>query len=236
MTKAATAALVARIRRLMGEGGYAHNDRLPAERQLCEVLGVSRNRLRTALKSMEESGLIWRHIGRGTFVGARPVLNLEDVMFLRDQVSAPQIVAVRFTIEPDLARLAASHATSRDLDHLRSCAEQCRKARDWREYEATDHNLHHAIARASKNQLFLYFFETLNVVRRSMVWGQTRTTRKPARDYCSFTQHDQIVSAIAARDGDEAARAMTRHLESVYERILPELRLGTSPEAAGAAR
>lgn len=223
MTRASTEALVARIRRLMGEGGYTHNDRLPAERALCEQLGVSRNRLRTALKSMEASGLIWRHIGRGTFVGARPVLNLEDVMFLRDQVSPAQIVAVRFTIEPELARLAASHATSRDLDLLRGCAEQCRKARDWREYEATDHNLHHAIARASKNQLFLYFFETLNVVRRSMVWGQARSSRKPAKDYCSFTQHDRIVSAVAARDGDGAAEAMTEHLHSVYQRVLPDL-------------
>lgn len=218
-----TGTLVARIRHLMGEGGYAHNDRLPPERKLCEQLGVSRNQLRTALKSMEESGLIWRHIGRGTFVGARPVLNLEDVMFLRDQVSASQIVAVRFTIEPELARLASAHATARDLDHLRACADQCRKARDWREYEASDHNLHHAIARASKNQLFLYFFETLNVVRRSMVWGQTRTSRKPAQDYCSFAQHDRIVAAVAARDRTEAADAMTGHLRSVYERVLPNL-------------
>lgn len=223
MDKTSTAALVVRIRRLMGDGGYTHNDRLPPERVLCDQLGVSRSQLRTALKAMEASGLIWRHVGRGTFVGERPVLNLEDVTFLRDQVSPAQIVSVRITIEPELARLAAVNASASDRDLVIRCAAQCREAKDWREYEASDNNLHHAIARASKNQLFLYFFQTLNVVRRSMVWGQTRTSEAPPADYCSFVQHDEIVTAMMDRDGDQAARSMAGHLRSVYKRVLPGL-------------
>jgi DNA-binding GntR family transcriptional regulator len=38
--------------------------------------------MRAALQILEEDGLVWRHVGLGTFVGARPVLNLEDVMLL----------------------------------------------------------------------------------------------------------------------------------------------------------
>lgn len=214
--------LAQQLRDLFDSSGYRHNDRLPPERQLCLSLGTTRNRLRGALAELEAEGRIWRHVGRGTFVGSRPVLNLSDITYLRDQIDPQQVVAVRFTIEPELCRLAARHANKSDCEQLRLCAERCRAAEDWRTYEACDNNLHHAIARAAHNQLFQYFFETLNSVRRSIVWGQPRATRKPDHDYSSFAQHDAIVSAIVNKDDDQAAHLMTAHLNSVYARLLPE--------------
>lgn len=186
------------------------------------MLGTTRNKLRGALAELEAQGRIWRHVGRGTFVGSRPVLNLTDVTYLRDQIKAEQVVAVRFSIEPDLCRMAASHANKSDREQLKLCADRCRNAEDWRNYEAWDNNLHLAIARATHNQLFQYFFETLNSVRRSIVWGQPRSTRKPAKGYSSFIEHEAIVSAIAEGDGEMAAQMMTEHLKSVYSRSLPE--------------
>ncbi|MGA9252822.1 MAG: FCD domain-containing protein, partial [Roseobacter sp.] len=150
------------------------------------------------------------------------VLNLQDVTYLRDLIKPEQVVSVRFTIEPELSRLAALNATRSDREQMVLCAERCRNAQDWRTYEAWDNNLHHAIARSTRNQLFLYFFETLNSVRRSIVWGQPRETRGPSRDYVSFAEHDEIVSAITTKDGDAAARAMNLHLRSVYSRVLPD--------------
>lgn len=211
-----------RLRALIDNAGYRHNDRVPPERELCEKLGTTRNQVRKALAELEAQGRVWRHVGRGTFVGARPVLNLKDVTYLRDQIKPEQVVSVRFTIEPELSRLAARHATRSDREQMMLCADRCRKAEDWRTYEAWDNHLHHAIARATRNQLFLYFFETLNSVRRSIVWGQPRETRGPSHDYSSFSEHDTIVSAITAKDGDAAAQAMRVHLQSVYSRVLPE--------------
>jgi DNA-binding FadR family transcriptional regulator len=102
------------------------------------------------------------------------------------------------------------------------CAERCRTAADWRGYEAWDNNLHQAIARATYNKLFIYYFDTLNAVRRSIVWGQPRKTIRPAEDYSSFHEHDEIVAAIASKDPELAARKMSVHLESVYSRIFPQ--------------
>lgn len=211
-----------RLRDLIDNAGYRLNDRIPPERDLCERLGTTRNQLRKALADLEAQGRIWRHVGRGTFVGARPVLNLQDVTYLRDQIKPEHVVSVRLNIEPELARLAASNATSSDREQLKICSRRCQDAEDWRTYEAWDHNLHHTIARATRNQLYLYFFETLNSVRRSIVWGQPRDTRGPCRDYSSFEQHRKIVAAIVSRDSDRAAEEMRRHLQSVYSRIQPE--------------
>lgn len=214
--------LTQRLRELIDNAGFRHNDRIPPERVLCESLGTTRNQLRKALAELEAQGRIWRHVGRGTFVGARPVLNLKDVTYLRDQIKPEQVVAVRFDIEPELSWLAAHHASKSDCEQMKICAEKCRSAEDWRTYEAWDNNLHHAIARATRNQLYLYFFETLNSVRRSIVWGQPRETRGPAAYYSSFLEHDEIVAAITAGQADLAAKAMRHHLRSVYSRLLPE--------------
>lgn len=214
--------LALRLRDLIDSAGYRHNDRVPPERELCARLGIKRNQLRQALAELEAEGLIWRHVGRGTFVGSRPVLNLQDVTYLGDQIKPAQVVRVRFTIEPELCRLAAAHATRSDREQMKLCAERCQSAEDWRTYEAWDNNLHHAIARSTRNQLFLYFFETLNSVRRAIVWGQPRETLKPPQGYSSFREHDEIVSAITEGDGTRAAQAMVGHLRSVYSRVLPE--------------
>lgn len=214
--------LAARLRQVIISEGYGLSDRLPPERELCETLGVTRHQLRSALIILEKDGLIWRHVGRGTFVGPRPVLNLDEVAYLRDLVTPSQMAAVRLSIEPELARMAAKHATPADLEQLRTCAERCRSATDWRGYEAWDTYLHQAIARAAHNKLYLYFFETLNVVRRSMVWGQPRTTSGPARDYSSFDQHEAIVAAISNKNPARASLEMRTHLHAVYARLYPE--------------
>lgn len=219
-----TEQLVQQIRQMIASDGYAHNDRLPPERQMCAMLDVTRNQLRSALAALESRGLIWRHVGRGTFVGERPVLNLEDVAYLRELVTPPQVASVRLVIEPELARLAATQSSASDREELRDCAGRCRGSSDWRSYEAWDNKFHFAVARSAKNKLFLYYFETLNVVRRSMVWGQPRKTPKPPKNYSSFVEHDLIVQAIEENDGDRAALCMRQHLDSVYGRILPSLK------------
>ena len=223
MTRARTPELPDRIRDFIRREGYGHNDKLPPERTLSDQLKVSRGELRRGLSVLEADGVIWRHVGRGTFVGARPVLNLADVAYLKDLVNPDQVVAVRLIVEPEMARLAARDASPPDIERIRSCARRCREAMDWRGYEAWDNNLHHAIAMATRNKLLIYLFETVNVVRRSKVWGQRRASKRPSRDYQSFGEHDAIVTAIALHQEDEAGAAMRLHLRSVYSRILPSL-------------
>ena len=47
------------------------NSRLPPERELCRALGVTRTAVRNALATLEAEGQLWRHVGKGTFVGTR---------------------------------------------------------------------------------------------------------------------------------------------------------------------
>ncbi|MEM9248765.1 MAG: FadR/GntR family transcriptional regulator [Pseudomonadota bacterium] len=212
-------ALSQRLRQYLATEGFAHSDRIPAERQLAAEFHVSRAVLRKALTKLEDDGLIWRHVGRGTFVGPRPVHNLNDLAYLKDVARPSQLIEARIAIEPELARLASLHAVSTDFAQMREWAERSRRAPDWRSYEASDTNLHNAIARATKNKLLIHLFDELNTVRRAIVWNQQRTTSKPAKDHFSFDQHDAIVDAIENHDPAEAALRMRDHLRSVRDNM-----------------
>jgi GntR family uxuAB operon transcriptional repressor len=199
------------------------NSRLPPERELCRELGTSRTELRKALAVLEAEGQIWRHVGRGTFIGARPVLNLSDVEYLSGQTSPAQVMESRLAIEPQLARLAALHGTKADFAEMRLCNRRCRAAREWRVYEAWDNKFHRAVAAATHNTVLVSLFDTLNTVRRSTVWGQLRSTTLPPADHASFHEHDALYEAIAGRDPDLAAESMRIHLRSVRDRVLSSL-------------
>jgi DNA-binding FadR family transcriptional regulator len=221
MDAALTERVVEQIKHFIDEQRLGHNQKLPPERQFCRLLGVSRVELRKALAAMEADGLIWRHVGRGTFIGSRPVHNLDDLDFLRQLANPAQMMDARLAIEPALAALAARDGTPSNFDEIRECNCRCRAAEEWRSYEAWDNKFHHAIAKATHNKVLLYLFDTFNVVRRSVVWGQVRTTKRPAPDHFSFDQHDAILAAIEARDATEAAAQMRAHLRTVRERVLP---------------
>lgn len=223
MDESSEAALEQRLRDYIAAEGFDHNERLPPERSLAAAFGVGRAPLRRALAALEREGLIWRHVGRGTFIGARPVLNMDDVAYLGGLVSPAQVMEARLALEPELARIAAVRATPADIEALRVRSRRCVEAGDWRGYEARDNLFHHAVAGAARNKLLMHLFETLNVVRRTIVWSQRRETQRPPADHFSFAQHEAIVEAIARRDAAEAAAAMRAHIATVREKVLPAL-------------
>lgn len=215
--------LAARLRQYLEDRGFDHSDRIPPERQLTGEFGVTRSELRKALAELEHDGLIWRHVGRGTFVGARPVHNLNDLAYLKQLARPSHLLEARLAIEPELARLAALQGVTADFVHIRTWAERSRNAADWRCYEASDTHLHNAIARATHNKLLIHLFNELNTVRRAIVWDQRRTNSKPPEDHFSFKQHDSIVEAIENREPAESARRMREHLRSVKDHLLPSM-------------
>ncbi|MEL0252207.1 MAG: GntR family transcriptional regulator, partial [Novosphingobium sp.] len=97
-----------RLKVLLDQTVERGEDRLPPEPKLSEELGVSRGRLRTLLKRLESEGAIWRHVGKGTFVGPRKLVDSNPVAA---SFSVDDILQARTALEPQLAALAAIHCT-----------------------------------------------------------------------------------------------------------------------------
>ncbi len=212
---------VTQLRAFLAQTDYPPNGRLPPERRLCEKLGVTRTALRKALATLESEGQVWRHVGRGTFVGIRPIESNKSAPFVTSLTSPAEVMETRLLMEPELARLAALNATSTDIDEMEHCIRKTKAAREWRVYEIWDNKLHRTIAQATHNTLLLSLFDNLNTVRRAVVWGRLRVTRlTPDLNHHSFGEHDAIVQAIAERDRTLAANGMRRHLETVKRKLL----------------
>jgi len=206
------------LREFLADQEIALNGRLPPERQLCAELGLTRGRLRKAMAVLEAEGQVWRHVGRGTFFGPRPIMNLTDIEYLNAHSRPTEVMEARMAIEPQLAKLAAVHGTPSHFTELRRCIKLCKSAGEWRVYESWDNNFHQAVAKATCNKLLISLFDTLNIVRRSTVWGQLRSTKLPPANHASFEEHDAIYEAIAARDAEAASDRMREHLRTVRTR------------------
>jgi DNA-binding FadR family transcriptional regulator len=218
-----------RLRELVLDEQYAPGDRLPPERDLIELIGVGRSALRRGLDHLEREGLIWRHVGKGTFV-ANGAANTNAIQGGSDpfvgigtQLTPFRLMRARITIEPAIAREATVNASRDAVAQIRGALERGRAAASWAEYERQDDLFHRAVAEAADNALLLVLFDGLNRVRRDISMGAvTRDTSRPPADHPSFAQHDEIAEAIENREPEQANKAMRRHLQSVASRLFGE--------------
>jgi DNA-binding FadR family transcriptional regulator len=209
------------LRAYLAQHDLPPNAQLPPERELCDLLGVSRGELRKALAVLEDNGELWRHVGKGTFIGARPVEEFKSIADIAAASNPREVMQARLAIEPVLAHEAALHATLADIREMRQCLKASRLAETWRQYENCDNRLHRLVAEATHNTVLIALFDTLNAVRRTVVWGRLRNSSpKPPPDHHSFHEHEILVEAITERDLKAAALAMDRHLHSVEAHLL----------------
>lgn len=210
------------IRDYLQQSSFAQQDRLPPERELAAMLGLTRNRLRTGLKKLAAEGVIWRHIGKGTFFGPRlrPAGMPFPVDPLQDLTNPREVMAARLAIEPPLARLAALQATGRDLLEIGNCLDQMAEVRDWSNWELLDCRLHRAIAQGAGNALMLVMFDTVQANRNKETWGRLREPIQLASAFQRASgEHAAIVQALRDRDADAAEAAMRTHLRAVERSI-----------------
>ncbi len=206
---------------LLASGRFPVNSRLPPERRLTGDLGLSRSALREGLDVLEAQGRIWRHVGRGTFVGNRPLDPPASLSVITSQTSPTEVLEVRLLIEPMLARLAALRATDADIGHMEHLLERSEAARDPKTWELWDGRLHRMVAEAAHNRLLLSLFDAFNAMRSQKTWGKLRQaalTPERRETYCRH--HRAYVSAIARRDPRRAEELMRRHIEAVRADLL----------------
>lgn len=216
------AALV-QLRAYLSQGDKAPNRRLPAERELATLVGKSRGELRKALAVLEAEGLIWRHVGKGTFVALGKPFETYNLAEIARRSNPREVMLARLTFEPAIAAEAAINASPIDLNDLKSCAIDSRNAQTWREYEACDNRFHKLIADSTHNRITSAVFDVLSGIRRAVVWGRLREDRdRPPAGHHSFEEHDCIIAALADRDPAAASAAMPTYLGSVERKLFFE--------------
>jgi DNA-binding FadR family transcriptional regulator len=137
-----------------------------------------------------------------------------------------EVLEIRLAIEPTMARLAALRASQSDMRKLKRLGDETRDAKQSAAYEQADADFHRAVAEASRNGLFLALFDMLSRSQRDASWQHLgENGRCYKRQSVHAACHQDIVDAIAARDGLRAQDAMYRHLSDVqmhlYQHAFP---------------
>jgi DNA-binding FadR family transcriptional regulator len=207
------------LRKMLDNGNYPIGARLPAERDLCVELNVSRTVLRTALARLEAEGRLWRSVGQGTFAGSRPVKTGSAIVLASAVTSPAEIMEVRLVIEPQGAFHAAVRATEDDIAHLRHCLLKLENSPYDANYARWDSTFHRGIFEAAHNSLFLMLFDAVNDVRNQASWSNVWARMLPPNHAEFSRQHQRIVDAISSRDPAAAQESMRAHLLLVREAI-----------------
>ncbi len=217
----ATKTLLERLNRMIADGRFPEQSRLPAERELAQELAVTRSNLRKALSLLEAEGKIWRHVGKGTFVGNPPTEKSLQLSSLTRFTNPMEIMEVRLVIEPRLAGFAAMRATPAMITKMYRCIEKSELSTDIGAYELWDATLHRTIAEAAHNSLLLSVLNIVNEMRKDKLWGQLKESAVTPEKMVEYSrQHQDCIEAIKDRNVARAERSMSQHLEMVKNDLL----------------
>lgn len=206
-----------RLRSYLDDARRNDRQRLPSEARLAEEVGVTRSRLRSLLKQLESEGLVWRHVGKGTFVGERTMTaNLGD---LAGMLSPQDAFEARLVLEPQLAAMAARRASPREIDEMRLCLEKMAGITAFEEWAVWDERLHRLVAKAAHNELLLALYDTVRQCAPSGMRTRIRTVFSGSPRAETNHEHEAWFAAIAARDPQRAEHLMREHLHSIRQTL-----------------
>jgi DNA-binding FadR family transcriptional regulator len=208
---------LALVRSYLEAQAFRYQDRIPPERELARQLGLTRTQLRGCMKQLEAEGTVWRHVGKGTFFGSRP---MDNSIIPTVETSPRELMEARIAIECHLARLAAMNATAADLARIQDCLDGSLAPNAAATYQHHNSNIHLAVAEAAHNSLLLAVYIAMNSSRYRMVWGRLMETFVTPAHQAEFSrQHCAFVEAIRHRDAKGAESLMRAHLEHVRQQL-----------------
>jgi GntR family transcriptional repressor for pyruvate dehydrogenase complex len=198
-------------------------DKLPSERELAEMLQVSRSSIRDAIRGLELMGLVEPRQGAGTIVreaAAESTVNPFANALKRRRELVSELLDFRKMLEPPLAARAATHASADEISEMEEILQrQEAKLSRGETTVAEDTEFHYSVALASGNSVVLKVLDILMDLLRET---RERSLQVEGRPRKSLAGHQRILAAIKRQDVESAKAAMRRHIEDVEEIVLDE--------------
>ena len=215
------------LEKLIVEGMFKPNEKLPSERELATQLNISRPTLRLAIKELEKQDLLISKRGRGTFVNNflgdginKPLMHL----FNNHSKAAVDFMEFRYAVEGEASYQAALRATKYDKDILKILMEKMLKAHEHEdpdEEAKVDIAFHLAIVESSHNILQLHIMKSLfSLLNEGIFFNRTVLYFRPGNRSLLLKQHESVFRAIIAGDPKKSKKAMQTHVSYAREGII----------------
>ena len=207
------------ISRLIVERQLTHEDKLPSEFELAEMLNVGRGTVREGVKLLVARNVLEIRRGKGTYIAQNPgeVPDPLGFAYYPDQFRlAMDLLEVRGQVEPWVARAAAERAREDDLKVLReTCSVVEQDILAERDHSEHDVQFHVAIAKCTQN---LVVPKLIPIITYAVTLVVSLTESRLKTE--TLVGHREILDAICDRDGERAAKEMAQHIE--YNRVMLE--------------
>ena len=217
--------IVNQIKQLISSGELKPGDRIPSERDLATMLGVSRPSVREAIMVLEAMGFLDSRQGGGTFVKALTEVSIMDPLAKLVEKKDPELLRslaeVRMGLESWSAYLAAQRATEADIAEIRrlyAIMEQEAAKGGWS--PDVDAEFHYAITAASHNSLQMHVLDSIHSLFHATIQvALMEFYKQEGHVRLLLDHHHDIMEAIAAHDPELARRKMMEHLAMVEEKM-----------------
>ncbi|MGF1625767.1 MAG: FadR/GntR family transcriptional regulator [Alphaproteobacteria bacterium] len=208
-------------------GRLKEGDRLPTEKEICDMFGVSRPIVREALMRLRADGLIQSRQGAGTFIINRPTARFTAFASASDVGSYLRCLEVRLPLEGVAARLAAERRTPEQMARIDRAHEAFRREGERGAFKPeSDLAFHAAVADATGNTFFSATLLSLNEAITGFMTLSLSLTRTGSRERTRqvLEEHSRIVEAIRGQDGETASLAMQFHIDQARRRLIDRKR------------
>lgn len=208
---------------LILNGSLPAGERLPTERKLGEMLGVSRTVIRESMRLLAAAGLVKVTSGSGTYVqapGANVVRDSLNLLLRASQLTPEQIYEVRSVLEVNVAGLAAERADDEEIAAM--AAENSALVPDnlpAGEYARHDLLFHIRLAEATRNPLFLSLINSLSTVTIRTMWQMYAASPETSKRQVRTEEHTAILEQLKAHNVEGAREAMSRHMAASLLRL-----------------
>jgi len=212
--------MVERLQTIIVEGDLAPGSKIP-EKELCAKFGVSRTPMREALKVLASEGLITLTPNRGAWVSPITLADLEEVFPVMGALEALSgEMACEKMAESEIARVRKLH--DKMVAHYH--------AGELPAYFRLNQEIHEAILNAAANPtLFAQYRMLASRVRRARYMANMSKERWAK----AVAEHEEIITALEARDGSKLAEILKRHLANKFETVREWLENNATPEVTG---
>ncbi len=212
--------IVERLLNLIRERQLRPGDRLPPERELAPMMGVSRPSLREALRALSVMKVVQNRQGSGTYITSlKPELfvhHLEFIFTINDATFI-DLFEARKIIEVGLVALAAQAISEGQLAALDEYLKRSAASVDApEEFLQIDLQLHRLIMEAAGNRTLTLFMQSINQIN---IASRHRTNELPEVRRQTLKDHKAIVAALRKHDPEAAASAMRAHLAHVENKL-----------------
>ncbi|BDV43205.1 GntR family transcriptional regulator [Geotalea uraniireducens] len=205
------------IRSSILAGEFAPGQKLPPERELAELFGVSRPSVREALNMLAAAGFVESYQGGGTIVkslvessSGTPLSELIRV----ERERALDVIEVRKGMEAWTAFYAAQRALPEDIRKLAAIVDgMAQNLTGLKSSEDLDANFHIVVARATHNVVWFHLMQTIFDAMKEFQRGVWRAVYLTDEDHRTlYGHHKAIFEAIRDRDPAASREAMLTHL------------------------